>query len=211
MECMSQVQSIRHTPFAVPGSPTLAPPSAAATGPVRVKAWSKNPAVLPCVTGDPQRSSPLAPARPPAALQRLLFQRAPAGSSAQSTAHRPLQWPSANLARNSPRSLSLNSTTKQHRRFAVASSRIASLPAERGQAAPGANGAFAVIAAIAPASSPSRAAALLACLVAARPQPQLAILGPDPHSAVSPPAFSWSAHYPTPNPMVGAAKRMGNG
>lgn len=73
---------------------------------------------------------------------------------------------------------------------AVASSRIASLPAERGQAAQAQTGPL-------PSSPPSLRLSvipaeplLLACLVAARPQLQLAILGPDPHSAVSPPACS---------------------
>ncbi|KAH0529209.1 hypothetical protein TsFJ059_003979, partial [Trichoderma semiorbis] len=94
-------------------------PSAAATGPVRVKAWSKNPAVLHSVTGDPQRSSPLAvlaPAQhqpvPPAALSAVLsisggLQRARRTWNALRTHHRPLQLrnahgcPWANLARNS--------------------------------------------------------------------------------------------------------------
>ncbi|KAJ4861638.1 hypothetical protein T069G_02592 [Trichoderma breve] len=76
------------------------------------------------------------------------------------------------------------------RPVAVASSRIASLPAERGQAAQAQTGPL-------PSSPPSLRLSvipaeplLLACLVAARPQLQLAILGPDPHSAVSPPACS---------------------
>lgn len=211
-------------------------PSAAATGPVRVKAWSKNPAVLHSVTGDPQRSSPLAvlaPARPPAALQRCC--PSPAGSSghtepgtrcaptiARCNCEMHARCPWANLARNSDGSLTRRLSNvgtsasdslpslrlsffcflcllffllgldffQPDRPVAVASSRIASLPAERGQAAQAQTGPL-------PSSPPSLRLSvipaeplLLACLVAARPQLQLAILGPDPHSAVSPPACS---------------------
>ncbi|KAK4077093.1 uncharacterized protein Triagg1_4060 [Trichoderma aggressivum f. europaeum] len=129
-------------------------PSAAATGPVRVKAWSKNPAVLPCVTGDPQRSSgtSTSPFPPPAAMQRC-------SPAVLQRTDRRLPWPAAAL------------------RIAFRCQRKGAKP-QQAQTGP-----FAVIAAIALRASSQPSRCLLACLVAARPQLSFAILGPDPHSA----------------------------
>ncbi|KAK4063181.1 hypothetical protein Trihar35433_8976 [Trichoderma harzianum] len=237
-------------------------PSAAATGPVRVKAWSKNPAVLHSVTGDPQRSSPLAvlaPAQhqpvPPAALQRCC--PSPAGSSghtepgtrcaptiARCNCEMHARCPWANLARNSDGSLTRRLSNvgtsdsppvfapqlllfplsffsyllgldffQPDRPVAVASSRIASLPAERGQAAQAQTGPL-------PSSPPSLRLSVIPAepLAARMPRccaPSTSACDPRARSSqrrvASRLLCSWSAHHSTPNPMVGAAKRMGNG
>ncbi|KAL7907131.1 hypothetical protein GGI35DRAFT_79366 [Trichoderma velutinum] len=155
-------------------------------------------------------------------------------ASALGTHHRPLQLRNGHGRTSLEILTELNSTTKQRRPSDSLLLRLSFLfplsffllgldfPPDRrlpwpaaalhrcqrkGASRTGANGSFAVIAAIAPASSSRAAAARMPRCCA--PSTQLAILGPDPQSAVSPPACSWSAHHSTP--MVGAAKRMGNG